>query len=514
MAGALRSSPGGLAAFKTAGSKSKISKVTEHLAIQRRQSDIKNETNRQKPQSDGGMKSPSGRSSRDSSLESTPIKMIEIAARNRTTPSDVKASFRSRSSTKDSNVAPERRRSPRLQNINPKATLGTPEYRKLIQRRRVQAQLERLEDDYIDQYSSSSSSDGSESLSENEDLFQEEEEPAKSSTPRSSGESLPKLSVAELMSTLALVPTMHADLIQDQLSLYERNFEPFVHHLDHGFNVLLHGYGSKIPVISAFVKYLTELGETVVEVNGFSPSISIKQIVGDICHDIIGLESRNFEAQIQCILEWSKSNKIYLAIHNIDGPMLSKVKAQDTIARLASAGVGLIASIDHQNAYAITSPYTQSALAWDLSKVKKLNFIAHDVTTFLDYKIETSFERSLLVTKFCGEGNQIDSIEGVQYVLTSLTENSRRVFKELLLFQIAEMNEEMGSRKTVSPGDCGMKYDSLYYRCVEKFYVTSRNVFDSILVEFRDHDLIKEEKGNLFVPLKVSTLEDILENSL
>lgn len=132
----------------------------------------------------------------------------------------------------------------------------------------------------------------------------------------------------------------------------------------------------------------------------------------------------------------------------------------------------------------------------------------------MDYKIETSFERSLLVTKFCGEGNQIDSIEGVQYVLTSLTENSRRVFKELLLFQIAEMNEEMGSRKTVSPGDCGMKYDSLYYRCVEKFYVTSRNVFDSILVEFRDHDLIKEEKGNLFVPLKVSTLEDILENSL
>lgn len=78
MAGALRSSPGGLAAFKTAGSKSKISKVTEHLAIQRRQSDIKNETNRQKPQSDGGMKSPSGRSSRDSSLESTPIKMIEV----------------------------------------------------------------------------------------------------------------------------------------------------------------------------------------------------------------------------------------------------------------------------------------------------------------------------------------------------------------------------------------------------------------------------------------------------
>jgi origin recognition complex subunit 2 len=162
-------------------------------------------------------------------------------------------------------------------------------------------------------------------------------------------------------------------------------------------------------------------------------------------------------------------------------------------------------------------------LNWDLAKTKMFNFIAHDITTFMDYKVETSFEKSLLVTKFCGEGNiGGDSYEGVQYVLSSLTENSRRVFKELLAYQLAEMNDMAGNGQKIKNCDCGMSFgmflsladtlDALYYACVERFFITSRNTFDSILVEFRDHDLIKEEKGGLlYVPLSRVVIENILE---
>jgi hypothetical protein len=91
----------------------------------------------------------------------------------------------------------------------------------------------------------------------------------------------------------------------------------------------------------------------------------------------------------------------------------------------------------------------------------------------MDYKVETSFEKSLLVTKFCGEGNiGGDSYEGVQYVLSSLTENSRRVFKELVVYQLDEMKElEEQGQKRINNGDCGMSFGIYFvhltdFRCV------------------------------------------------
>jgi hypothetical protein len=88
------------------------------------------------------------------------------------------------------------------------------------------------------------------------------------------------------------------------------------------------------------------------EVNGFSPSVSIKQVLNDICTDVIGITVHMIDAQVESILEWiEEGNKLYLAIHNIDGAMMTKPKTRDVLARLCVGGVALVASIDHQNAY-------------------------------------------------------------------------------------------------------------------------------------------------------------------
>jgi origin recognition complex subunit 2 len=131
----------------------------------------------------------------------------------------------------------------------------------------------------------------------------------------------------------------------------KQNFDPFLFQLDHGFNLLLHGYGSKISVISSFAAFLADHGETVVEVNGFSPSVSMKQVLNDICADLIGNNAHTIDAQVDSIIEWvAEGNRFYLAVHNIDGAMMTKPKTRDVLAKLCVGGVGLIASIDHQNA--------------------------------------------------------------------------------------------------------------------------------------------------------------------
>ena len=150
-------------------------------------------------------------------------------------------------------------------------------------------------------------------------------------------------------------------------------------------------------------------------------------------------------------------HKLYLLIHNIDGPMLRSNKAQDTLSHLASIpNIHILASIDHINAPLrklkkwflynfFINIYTYTVfnfikfyivknnfcIVWDNVKQTRFNFYWQSCTTFLPYVIETSYENSFLVKK---SGGLV--LASLQNVFLSLTKNAKEIFILLANYQI------------------------------------------------------------------------------
>lgn len=158
------------------------------------------------------------------------------------------------------------------------------------------------------------------------------------------------MSIAEMTATLANIPEFNAEYSESLIQKYEGEFPAYLYQMSHGFNILLYGFGSKVEVIRRYCAFLTERGETVVEIDGFSPSINIREILSGIYLSLVDGTPKSMDVQLNGICEWLKTNKLYIAVHNIDGNMISNPKSQNTFCKLAAAGAHIIASIDHQNA--------------------------------------------------------------------------------------------------------------------------------------------------------------------
>lgn len=139
---------------------------------------------------------------------------------------------------------------------------------------------------------------------------------------------------------------MHAD--------YKSQFNKWMFILNEGFNILLFGLGSKRNLLNSFHSELLA-NQTVLVVNGFFPSLTIKDILDSITDDILDLTevSRNPHETVDIIeeeLSRLPETHIFLIVHNIDGIMLRNSKAQLILSRLSRiSNVHLLASIDHIN---------------------------------------------------------------------------------------------------------------------------------------------------------------------
>ena len=157
------------------------------------------------------------------------------------------------------------------------------------------------------------------------------------------------------------------------------------------------------------------LDKDCVVVNGFFPSLTIKQILATITEDILELEG-NFSSTTDHLEEIfsNLTTDIYLLIHNIDGPTLRTSKVQTALACLASHPmVHLVCSIDHINA----------PLIWDQQCLSKLNLIWFDCTTFLPYMEEAGGSDSLMVR----QTGQL-ALASLGSVWASLTPNAKKIY--------------------------------------------------------------------------------------
>lgn len=307
-----------------------------------------------------------------------------------------------------------------------------------------------------------------------------------------------------------MYPGIDESMLQEYLGLnedtsvlfetYQGLFDYWYHQLKSGFNVLLHGMGSKIKLLSDFRNTHLSRNHLMV-VYGFFPALSLKEVFNTLMLDIFEhsehFKSLKEQCQFICSLLCTKESpvkELFLVIHNIDGHPLQDKKIQDTLSLLATCPcIHIIASVDHPRA----------SLLWDEITMSRFNWVWHHTPTYEQYTTEQSYDRS-------GTSQRSDAlvIASFHHVMSSLTPNAKGVF--LVLANIVLQYKDDATF-------VGLGFNELYQKCRERFLVSSDVSLRAQLTEFKDHKLVQFKKGQdgaelLTIPIKMSVLEQLVDN--
>lgn len=314
-----------------------------------------------------------------------------------------------------------------------------------------------------------------------------------------------------LRASLAEIPPKHEREVEALTRSYKEQYRNWLFELRCGFGLLMYGFGSKKMLLEDFAS--TTLSDfTVIVVNGYLPSINLKQVIVTVAEifweqtklkrkrqtatrsQLQPFASQSIDDIISFLNNQTSDNgddNVCLLIHNIDGPALRDAESQQYLAQVSCCPqVHVVASVDHVNA----------PLLWDKKMVHtQFKWSWYHVPTFAPYKVEGVFYPLILAS-----GGHAQTMKTALVVLQSLTPNAQSVFRVLAEYQLAHEKEE------------GMHFSSLYTKCRERFLVSSQVTLNSHLTEFKDHDLVKIRKHSdgqdcLHIPLVSDALEKLLQ---
>jgi len=304
----------------------------------------------------------------------------------------------------------------------------------------------------------------------------------------------PRLCDTEVTKLLRGARPQYEAEVRELLADHRVQFPKWRSLLQRGFSIVCYGLGSKKSLLHTFhEEFLLE--EDCVVVNGFFPSLTLKQILSTISEEILELgaapaSTSDHLAEITSNL----TSPLFLLVHNIDGPTLRSSKVQAALSDLASHPlVHLVCSIDHINA----------PLIWDQHCLAQLNLLWFDCTTFLPYTEEAGGADSLMVKKT----GQL-ALASLASVWASLTPNAKKIYTILLRYQL-DHGAEVDNY-------AGLAFMELYRQCRTQFLVASDLALRAQLTEFRDHKLVRSKKGTdggeyLTLPLDINTITAFLE---
>ena len=166
----------------------------------------------------------------------------------------------------------------------------------------------------------------------------------------------PRLPADRLFSLLdeMKLSTEHEAAMNAIMEEYKSYFPKWLYILNEGYNILLYGLGSKRQLLQSFHRSILS-EQTVLVINGFFPSLTLKDILDSITNDILdaGISPGNPHEAVDMIEEefaLIPQTHLYLIVHNLDGAMLRNAKAQSILARLAKIpNIHMLASVDHIN---------------------------------------------------------------------------------------------------------------------------------------------------------------------
>ncbi|KAK5166336.1 Origin recognition complex subunit 2 [Saxophila tyrrhenica] len=359
----------------------------------------------------------------------------------------------------------------------------------------------------------------------------------------------------------------HEQDIKRLADLHKRAFDQWTFEREEGFNLCLYGYGSKRQLLMDYADHLYHSSPKpprIVVVNGYTPGLTLRDIFTLLAKTVLPKSTKLPSLPVpllDLVLTHLTSNPpsppITLLVHSLDSPTLRRAPAPALLGRLAAHPfISFIASVD--------TP--QFALLWPPALLRQYNWLYHDTTTFKPYiaEIDVVEEVNALLGR---SGRKIGGKDGVAFVLKSLPENARNLFRILVIEQLGAMShleadatlgggdvedEDEGmlgvsddedaaaeaqatpsrrqkrgrppkkakaavTKKVVAPAAEGVEYRTLYHKAVEEFVCSSELSFRTLLKEFHDHQMVESRKDGmgverLFVPgMGRGELEGLLE---
>ncbi|KAK3373817.1 origin recognition complex subunit 2-domain-containing protein [Lasiosphaeria ovina] len=324
--------------------------------------------------------------------------------------------------------------------------------------------------------------------------------------------SLDLLTHEEYFSVLRQLKDPHASDVEFLQSLHAESFPQWSFEISQGFSACLYGYGSKRRLLHQFATYLSERSLSpqppkVVIVNGYVRTTTIREIlsiIGNAIDPSYKLVSGNPAVMVQNLLSLLSTTglTVVLIINSIDAPPLRKAMTQSILAQLAAhTQMRLVCSADTPDFH----------LLWDSGLRSSFNLAFHDCTTFGSFGAEIDIVDE--VHELLGrKARRVGGKEGVTYVLRSLPENAKSLFRLLVSESLAMMDEGGG----ITAEGPGIEYRILYNKAVEEFICSSEMAFRTLLKEFHDHQIITSHKDSigtelLSLPFRKDELEAILE---
>ncbi len=290
--------------------------------------------------------------------------------------------------------------------------------------------------------------------------------------------SLDLLTHDEYFSILRQLKDPHAADVNFLQSLHAESFSQWAFELSQGFSTCLYGYGSKRRLLHDFATHLSSQSplHKIVIVNGYLRTLTSRDILTTLTSAIpASLSSAsggntNPSATIQAFLAHLSSinTPLTVLINSIDSPPLRKPALQSLLSQLAS---------HPQIHLACTADTPDFPLLWDAGLRASFNFVFHDCTTFAPFapcELEVVDEVHELLGR---KARRVGGKEGVAFVLRSLPENARALFR-LLVGEVLVAMEEQGDGDEVA-----VEYRMVYNKAVEEFICSSEMAFRTLLKE-------------------------------
>ncbi|KAL6914009.1 hypothetical protein FSST1_011769 [Fusarium sambucinum] len=345
------------------------------------------------------------------------------------------------------------------------------------------------------------------------ELYFAHNKPGRSKTSNNTLGSLALLTHDEYFTIVRETNDHHEGDIEFLESLHAESFPQWAFELSQGFNICLYGYGSKRRLLHKFAGHLhsrsqKEKGDKIVMINGYAPNTTMREIlstIGSAVDPAHRIPLTQPAVMVPAILSHLNTNSstITLVVNSIDAAPLRKPGSQTALAQLAAhPRVRLVCSADTPD----------FALLWDIGVRSAFNMGFHDCTTFAPYTAELDVVDE--VHELLGRNaHRVNGREGVAFVLRSLPENAKNLFR-LLVGEVLIAIEEEGDG-----GDepTGVEYRMVYNKAVEEFICSSEMAFRTLLKEFHDHQIITSMKDALgtellSLPFRKDELEAILED--
>lgn len=332
--------------------------------------------------------------------------------------------------------------------------------------------------------------------------------------PKTSGNTLASLTLLthdEYFTIVKETQDRHAADIEYLESLHAESFPQWTFEVSQGFGVCLYGFGSKRKLLHKLATHLharrrADKGDKIVMVNGYAHTTTMREIlsnVGSAIDPTQRIPLAQPPTMVQSIISQLATTDmtLTLVINSIDAAPLRKPGYHAALAQLAAhPQIQLVCSADTPD----------FSLLWDIGVRSAFNFVFHDCTTFAPYAVELDVVDE--VNELLGRNaHRVNGREGVAFVLRSLPENAKNLFRLLVAEVLLAMEEEGGVETT------GVEYRMVYNKAVEEFICSSEMAFRTLLKEFHDHQIITSMKDAigtelLSLPFRRDELEAIFED--